>query len=162
MHNGNSQTYKHDPNNTNRIQMRFIMFCTKSKGSNFIWMNLLIAFFQLLFFQLQFLWTCWDSFMTEQILKVHNNAESELCCWCFSRNFLKIFRTATLKENLSMDVPYSNQEHVWMSAFDETTFGYFNKCSTAFWLLLDPSCKGNSLTRVGWTLQAQIVTWCLK
>ena len=38
------------------------------------------------------------------------------------------------------------------------SIGYFN-CSTALSVLLDPSCKGNSLTRVSWTLQAQIVTW---
>ena len=36
--------------------------------------------------------------------------------------------------------------------------GYF-KCSTALWLLLDLSSKGNSLTIVGWAFQAQVVTW---
>ena len=37
------------------------------------------------------------------------------------------------------------------------SFGYF-KISTAPWLLLGPSCKSNSLARVGWTLQTQMVT----
>ena len=33
------------------------------------------------------------------------------------------------------------------------SFGYV-KFSTVLWLPLDPSCKGNLLTRVGWLLQA--------
>ena len=41
------------------------------------------------------------------------------------------------------------------------SFGYF-KCSTVFWLLLDPSYKDNLLTRVDWVLQAQVVTWSPK
>ena len=41
------------------------------------------------------------------------------------------------------------------------SFGYF-KCSTALWLPPDPSCKGNLLTRAGWSLQAQFVTWLPK
>ena len=44
---------------------------------------------------------------------------------------------------------------IWIKFKD---FGYF-KCSTVPWLLLHPSCKGNSLTRVDSMLQAQIVTW---
>ena len=38
----------------------------------------------------------------------------------FSKNFQKIFRTATLKENLLMNVPYFIKEQPWMSASDET------------------------------------------
>ena len=34
------------------------------------------------------------------------------------------------------------------------SFGYF-KCTTALWLPLGPSYKGNSLTRVGWVLAGQ-------
>ena len=37
------------------------------------------------------------------------------------RNFPKIFRTAILKENLPMDVPYFIHGHLWMSASDEAT-----------------------------------------
>ena len=36
-------------------------------------------------------------------IETHKYAEYELCHQCFSRNFLKIFGTATLKENLLMD-----------------------------------------------------------
>ena len=32
------------------------------------------------------------------------------------------------------------------------------KISKALWLFLDPSCKGNSLARVSWVFQVQIVT----
>ena len=39
----------------------------------------------------------------------------------FFWNFTKIFRTAILKENLTMDVPYLIKEHLWMSAFEEAT-----------------------------------------
>ena len=42
--------------------------------------------------------------LRQGILKAYNYAECELCCWCFTRNFLKIFRTTILKEKLSMDV----------------------------------------------------------
>ena len=58
--------------------------------------------------------------MTEHMLNAHNYTEYEFCRWCFS-SFPKIFRTAILKENLSMDVPYFIKEHLWMSAFDEPT-----------------------------------------
>ena len=37
----------------------------------------------------------------------------------FSRNFLKIFKTAILEENLPMDVSYFIKEHLWMRASDE-------------------------------------------
>ena len=47
----------------------------------------------------------------------------------------------------------------WLFESNLKSFGYF-KCSTVLWLLLDPRCKGNMLTRVGWALQAQIVNWC--
>ena len=58
--------------------------------------------------------------MTEHILKALNYAEYELCHWCFSRNFPEIFRTAILKENLLMDVPYF--VNLWMSASDKARF----------------------------------------
>ena len=45
----------------------------------------------------------------------------------------------------------------WLFESNLRPFGYF-KCSTELWLLLEPSCKGNSLTRVAWALQVQIVT----
>ena len=54
-------------------------------------------------------------------MKAHNYAEYELFRRCFSRNFQKIFRTAILKENFRMDVPYFIKEHLWMSVFDEAT-----------------------------------------
>ena len=38
------------------------------------------------------------------------------------------------------------------------SFGHF-KCSTALGLPLNPSYIGNLLTRVGWALQAEIITW---
>ena len=60
------------------------------------------------------------SFMIEHILKALNYAEYELCHWCFSRNFPEIFRTAILKENLLMDVPYF--VNLWMSASDKARF----------------------------------------
>ena len=60
--------------------------------------------------------------MTEHILKALNYAEYELCHWCFSRNFPKIFRTAILKENLLLDVPYFLNKHLWMSASDKARF----------------------------------------
>ena len=41
------------------------------------------------------------------------------------------------------------------------SFGYF-KCSTGFWLLLNPSCRSNLLTWDDWGLQTQIVTWRVK
>ena len=59
--------------------------------------------------------------MTEFILKAHNYAEYKLCCRCFSRNFSKIFRTVILKEDLPKDVPYIIEDHLWMSASNETT-----------------------------------------
>ena len=58
---------------------------------------------------------------TEHILKAHNYAEYELCCWRFSRNFLKIFGTAILKENLLMDIPYFIKENLRMRASYEAT-----------------------------------------
>ena len=61
------------------------------------------------------------SFMTEHILKALNYAEYELCHWCFSRNFPKIFRTAILKEKLPMHVSYFIKEHLGMGATDEVT-----------------------------------------
>ena len=48
---------------------------------------------------------------------------------------------------------------VWLFESNLRSFGYF-KCSTVLWLPLDPSCKYNLLTRAGWVLQTQIVTWC--
>ena len=36
---------------------------------------------------------------------------NRLCCWCFSRNFPKIFRTAILKENRSIN-PYLETFHI--------------------------------------------------
>ena len=54
-------------------------------------------------------------------MKAHNYAEYELCCWRFSRNFLKIFGTAILKENLMMDIPYFIKENLRMSASYEAT-----------------------------------------
>ena len=40
----------------------------------------------------------------------------------FSRNFPKIFRTAILRENLLMDVPYFIKDHLFfMSDSDEAT-----------------------------------------
>ena len=61
------------------------------------------------------------SFTTERILKAHNYAEYELCHWCFSRNFSKIFRTSILKENIPIDVPYFIKEQHWTSACNEAT-----------------------------------------
>ena len=46
------------------------------------------------------------SFTTDHILKAHNYAKYELCQWCYSRNFSKIFKTSILKENTPLDVPY--------------------------------------------------------
>ena len=57
--------------------------------------------------------------MTQHILKAHNYAQYDLYHWCFSKNFLKIFRIAILKENILMDVPYFNKEHLWISASDK-------------------------------------------
>ena len=37
------------------------------------------------------------------------------------KNFQKLFRTAILKENFLMYVPYFIKEHLWMSASDEAT-----------------------------------------
>ena len=51
----------------------------------------------------------------------YNHGEYELCCWCFSRNFPKLFRTAILKENLPINVSYFIKEQPWMSASDEVT-----------------------------------------
>ena len=61
--------------------------------------------------------------MTECILKAHNYAEYNLCRRCFSRNLPKIFRTVILKEDLPKDVPYIYiiEDHLWMSASNETT-----------------------------------------
>ena len=61
--------------------------------------------------------------MTECILKAHNYAEYNLCRRCFSRNLPKIFRTVILKEDLPKDVPYIYiiEDHIWMSASNETT-----------------------------------------
>ena len=59
--------------------------------------------------------------MTECILKAHNYAEYELCCWCFSMNFPNIFRAAILKENFLMDFPYFIKEHLQISASDEAS-----------------------------------------
>ena len=59
--------------------------------------------------------------MTEPRLKAHNYAEYEFCHRCFSRNILKIFSTAMLKDNLPLNVPYLIKEHLWMSAPDEVT-----------------------------------------
>ena len=39
----------------------------------------------------------------------------------FYKNFQKIFRTAILKENLLMHVPYFIKKHLWMSASDKAT-----------------------------------------
>ena len=61
-----------------------------------------------------------ENFLPQRMLKAHNYADCELCRWCFSRNFPKIFRTAISKEN-PMDVPYFIEEHLWMSAFNEAT-----------------------------------------
>ena len=36
-------------------------------------------------------------------------------------NFLKTLRIAILKENFTGNVPYFIKEHLWVSAFDETT-----------------------------------------
>ena len=49
----------------------------------------------------------------------------------------------------------------WLFESNLKSFGYF-KCSTALWLPLNPSCKGNLLARVWWALQPQFVTWRLK
>ena len=43
----------------------------------------------------------------------------------------------------------------WLFESNLRSSGYF-KCSAVLWLLLDPSCNGNLLTKVGWVLQAQI------
>ena len=64
------------------------------------------------------------SFTTEHISKAHSYTELELCRWCFSMNFPKIFRTAILKEKLPMDIPYFIKEHLWMSVSDEATQKY--------------------------------------
>ena len=40
----------------------------------------------------------------------------------------------------------------WLFESNLKSFGYF-KCSTALWLPLNPSCKGNLLARVWWALQ---------
>ena len=61
------------------------------------------------------------SFTTERIMKAHNYTEYELCHWCFSRNFCKIFRTSILKENIPIDVPYFFKEHHWTSSSNEAT-----------------------------------------
>ena len=39
----------------------------------------------------------------------------------FLKIFPEIFRTAILKENPPMDVPYFINRHLWMSASDEAT-----------------------------------------
>ena len=49
----------------------------------------------------------------------------------------------------------------WIFESNLRSFGYFNY-STVIWLPLDPSCKGNTLTWVGWVLQVQFVTWSPK
>ena len=49
----------------------------------------------------------------------------------------------------------------WLFESNVRSFGYI-ECSTVLSLLLDPSCKGNSLTRVSWVLQAQTVIWSPK
>ena len=49
----------------------------------------------------------------------------------------------------------------WLFELNLRSFSYF-KCSTALWLFLDPSCKGNSYARIGWGLQAQVFTRCPK
>ena len=61
--------------------------------------------------------------MTECILKALNYADYELCHWCFSRNFPKVFRAAILKELYFIKTlfPYFIEEHLWMSASDEAT-----------------------------------------
>ena len=46
----------------------------------------------------------------------------------------------------------------WLFESNWWSFGCF-KCPTVICLPLDPSCKGNTLTRVGLVLQAQFVTW---
>ena len=46
----------------------------------------------------------------------------------------------------------------WLFESNLRSFGCF-KCFTMFWLLLDSNCKRNLLARVGWALQAQIVSW---
>ena len=49
----------------------------------------------------------------------------------------------------------------WLFESNLGSFGC-SKCSTVVWLPLNPSCKGNLLTRIGWALLDQIVTWCPK
>ena len=49
-------------------------------------------------------------------------------------------------------------ETEWLFESNLRSFGCF-KCPAALWFSLIPSCKGNSLTRIGWTLQVQIITW---
>ena len=73
-------------------------------------------------------------FSTKRILKAHNYAEYELSCWCFSRNFSKIFRTS-IKENLPMDVPYFIKEHLWRKAEVFFTEVNPNKMIAQLWLL---------------------------
>ena len=46
----------------------------------------------------------------------------------------------------------------WLFESNLRSFGCFKKFSTALWFPLDPSCKGNLLIRVGWALQAEIIT----
>ena len=46
----------------------------------------------------------------------------------------------------------------WLFESNLRSFGC-SKCFAGLWLPLYPSCKGNSLTKTGWVVQAQIVTW---
>ena len=75
------------------------------------------------------------------MLKAHNYAEEELCHKCFSRNFLKIFRTVILREDLLMDIPYFNKEDLWISAFDEASLKtFFDKSKPSSKLTLKTKC----------------------
>ena len=192
--------------------------------------------------------SCSENFYPKFLVDYLRQNAWKFCPWCFSRNFPKAFRTTSLKENLTIDVPCFIKEHLQMSAFDEATFKksldvkppqrwpwkqnditvvaavmilqvvsnwisvlqmnilkpnhlsgnifyhyktrvtgvymayIFNRhsggkasqidcfesnlrsfeCFEALWLLMDPSCKGTSHTRVGWEPQAQIINWCPK
>ena len=60
----------------------------------------------------------WQSTYWKLITMLNN---IDLCHWCFSRDFPKIFRTAILKEKPPMHVSYFIKEHLGMGATDEVT-----------------------------------------
>ena len=65
--------------------------------------------------------------------------KKKVCLWTLITFSYRICVTITILEQLASQIEWSYESNLW-------SFGYF-KCSRMFWFLLDPSCKGNSLTK---------------